>query len=136
MGRILLLLPGPHDRRRHGAARHDAHDGVFVQAAIMQMMALASPLTIATYGLEDIHDKYNKNYVPRFRGATVEWDKEFVLFGDETGNRGIRVSGLLKGEKPYRISLGVMREGGKHVIISFDAKRPHDATGGQEPDRS
>jgi hypothetical protein len=54
----------------------------------------------------------------------VEWDDEFLIMGDETGNRGIDVSGTLKGKKEYRISLGVMREGGKHVIISLNATRP------------
>ena len=54
----------------------------------------------------------------------MEWDDEFLIMGDETGNRGISVSGTQKGEKEYRISLGVMREGGKHVIISLKATRP------------
>jgi hypothetical protein len=91
---------------------------------VLPMIALTSPMTIAIHGLEDIHDTYAKNYHPRFKNATVEWDDEFLMIDDETGNRGISVAGTLKGEKEYRISLGVMREGGKHVIVGFNATRP------------
>ena len=94
---------------------------------VLPMIALTSPLTIAMHGLESMHDTYNKNYLPRFMKSRVEWDDEFLIIGDETGNRGISVSGMLKGEKEYRISLGVMREGGKHVIISLHATRPEQA---------
>ncbi|MGB8854109.1 MAG: hypothetical protein WCC69_11140 [Pirellulales bacterium] len=95
-----------------------------IKGRVHNMMALTSPLTIAIHGLESIHDKYTENYLPRFKNAVVEWDKEFIIIGDETGNRGIEVSGTLKGEKTYRIFLGVMREGGKHVVISLIAKKP------------
>jgi len=94
------------------------------QGRVLQMVALTSHLTIAIHGLENIYDTYTNNYLPRFENATVEWDEEFVIIGDEAGNRGIDVSGMLKGEKNYRISLGVMREGGKHVIVRFNATRP------------
>ena len=108
--------------------RYVAAAKAFVEHAtkgeVLQMIALTSPLTIAIEGLEDIYDTYNKNYVPRFKNATVEWDEEFVMISDETGNRGVSVSGTLTGEKEYRISLGVMREGGKHVIFGFTAERP------------
>ena len=108
--------------------RYIAAAKAFVEHAtkgkVLPMIALTSPLTIAIYGLEGIHDKYAKNYLPRFKNATVEWDEEFVMISDETGNRGVSVSGTLKGEKEYRISLGVMREGGKHVIFGFTAERP------------
>lgn len=108
--------------------RYIATAKAFVEHAtkgrVLPMMALTSPLTIAIHGLENIHDTYTKNYLPRFMNATVEWDEEFLIIGDETGNRGISVSGMLKGEKDYRISLGVMREGGKHVIFGFTATRP------------
>ena len=108
--------------------RYIAAAKAFVEHAtkgeVLPMIALTSPLTIAIEGLEDIHDTYTKNYLPRFKNATVEWDDEFLIMGDETGNRGISVSGTQKGEKEYRISLGVMREGGKHVIISLKATRP------------
>jgi len=108
--------------------RYIATAKAFVEHAtkgdVLPMIALTSPLTIAIEGLEDIHDTYTKNYLPRFMNATVEWDEEFLIIGDETGNRGINVSGMLKGEKDYRISLGVMREGGKHVVFGFTATRP------------
>ena len=108
--------------------RYVAAAKAFVEHAtkgrVIPMIALTSPLTIAIYGLEGIHDKYAKNYLPRFKNATVEWDEEFVMISDETGNRGVSVSGTLKGEKEYRISLGVMREGGKHVVFGFTAARP------------
>ena len=108
--------------------RYVAAAKAFVEHAtkgrVIPMIALTSPLTIAIYGLEGIHDKYGKNYLPRFKNATVEWDEEFVMISDETGNRGVSVSGTLTGEKEYRISLGVMREGGKHVIFGFTAARP------------
>ena len=91
---------------------------------VIPMIALTSPLTIAIQGLEDLHDTYAQNYLPRFKNATVEWDDEFVMISDETGNRGISVSGMMKGKKEYRISLGVMREGGRHVIIRLIATRP------------
>jgi hypothetical protein len=108
--------------------RYVAAAKAFVEHAtkgeVIPMIALTSPLTVAVHGLEDLHDTYTKNYLPRFRNATVEWDKECHIMGDETGNRGIDVSGTLKGEKEYRISLGVMREGGKHVIIRLIATRP------------
>jgi hypothetical protein len=98
------------------------------------MIALTSPLTIATSGLEDMHDTYTENYLPRFKNATVEWDEEFHLMSDETGNCGIEVTGMLKGDKQYRISLGVMREGGKHVVIGVTAKRPSEAAAAPEAD--
>lgn len=107
-----------------------------IQGRVLQMMALTSPLTIAIHGLEHIHDKYTENYLPRFKNATVEWDREFIIIGDETGNRGIEVSGTLKGDKTYRISLGVMREGGKHVIMSLLVKRPAEAAAGPDADRT
>jgi hypothetical protein len=113
------------------AERYIAAAKAFVEHAekgrVIPMIALTSPLTIAMHGLEAMHDTYGKNYLPRFKNATVEWDEEFLVISDETGNRGISVSGLLKGEKEYRISLGVMREGGKHVIISLHATWPDDA---------
>jgi len=108
--------------------RYIATAKAFVEHAtkgdVLPMIALTSPLTIAMHGLEAIHDTYTKNYLPRFMNATVEWDEEFLIMGDETGNRGIDVSGTLKGEKEYRISLGVIREGGRYVIISLNATRP------------
>ena len=110
------------------AERYIATAKAFVEHAtkgdVLPMIALTSPLTIAMHGLEAIHDTYAKNYLPRFMNATVDWDEEFLIMGDETGNRGIDVSGTLKGEKEYRISLGVMREGGRYVIISLNATRP------------
>lgn len=116
---------------QHDSERYTATAKAFVEHAIkgrvLQMMALTSPLTIAIHGVEHIHDKYTENYLPRFMNATVEWDKEFIIISDETGNRGIEVSGTLKGEKTCRIFLGVMREGGKHVITRFTAKRPSEA---------
>ena len=117
--------------------RYVATAKAFVQHArkgrVIEMIALTSPLTISMHGLEDIHDTYSKNYLPRFRNATVEWDEEFLVVSDETGNRGIRLSGTLKGKKEYRISLGVAREGGKHVVFGFTAKKPEDSQT-QKPD--
>jgi hypothetical protein len=123
------LAPDALDAVVHAdSERYIAAAKAFVEHAtkgeVLPMIALTSPLTIAIEGLEDIHDTYTKNYLPRFKNATVEWDDEFLIMGDETGNRGIDVSGTLKGKKEYRISLGVMREGGKHVIISLNATRP------------
>jgi hypothetical protein len=123
------LAPDALDAVVHAdAERYIATAKAFVEHAtkgdVLPMIALTSPLTIAIEGLEDMYDTYTKNYFPRFKNATVEWDEEFLIIGDETGNRGINVSGTLKGEKEYRISLGVMREGGKHVIISLKATRP------------
>jgi hypothetical protein len=123
------LVPDALDAVVHAdSERYIAAAKAFVEHAtkgeVLPMIALTSPLTIAIEGLEDIHDTYAKNYLPRFKNAMVEWDDEFLIMGDETGNRGIEVSGTLKGKKEYRISLGVMREGGKHVIIRLIATRP------------
>ena len=113
--------------------RYIATAKAFVEHAkkgrVIQMIALTSPLTIAMHGLEDIHDTYTKNYLPRFKNAVMEWDEEFLIVSDETGNRGMRLSGTLKGKKEYRISLGVTREGGKHVVFGFTATRPEKADG-------
>jgi len=123
------LTPAARDAVVHAdSERYLAAAKAFVEHAtkgeVPPMMALTSPLTIAIHGLENIHDTYTKNYCPQFMKSTVEWDEEFLIIGDDTGNRGISMSGMLKGEKDYRISLGVMREGGKHVIIRFIATRP------------
>lgn len=107
-----------------------------IHGRVHDMIALTSPLTITVHGgLEDLHDTYAENYLPRFKNATIKWDEEHVLTTDETGNRGIRVSGFLKGKKQYRIELTVMREGGKHVIVGFTAKKP-DSADPPQPDRS
>ena len=123
------LVPDALDAVVHAdSERYIAAAKAFVEHAtkgrVIPMIALTSPLTIAIQGLEDLHDTYAQNYLPRFKNATVEWDDEFVMISDETGNRGISVSGMMKGKKEYRISLGVMREGGRHVIIRLIATRP------------
>jgi len=123
------LAPDALDAVVHAdSERYIAAAKAFVEHAtkgrVIPMIALTSPLTIAIQGLEDLHDTYAQNYLPRFKNATVEWDDEFVMISDETGNRGISVSGMMKGKKEYRISLGVMREGGRHVIIRLIATRP------------
>lgn len=123
------LIPDALDAVVHAdSERYIAAAKAFVEHAtkgrVIPMIALTSPLTIAIQGLEDLHDTYAQNYLPRFKNATVEWDDEFVMISDETGNRGISVSGMMKGKKEYRISLGVMREGGRHVIIRLIATRP------------
>ncbi len=123
------LVPDALDAVVHAdSERYIAAAKAFVEHAtkgeVLPMIALTSPLTIAIEGLEDVYDTYTNEYLPQFKNATVEWDDEFLITGDETGNRGIDVSGTLKGRKEYRISLGVMREGGKHVVISLHATRP------------
>lgn len=123
------LVPDALDAVVHAdSERYIAAAKAFVEHAtkgeVLRMIALTSPLTIAIEGLEDVYDTYTNEYLPQFKNATVEWDDEFLITGDETGNRGIDVSGTLKGRKEYRISLGVMREGGKHVVISLHATRP------------
>lgn len=123
------LVPDALDAVVHAdSERYIAVAKAFVEHAtkgeVLRMIALTSPLTIAIEGLEDVYDTYTNEYLPQFKNATVEWDDEFLITGDETGNRGIDVSGTLKGRKEYRISLGVMREGGKHVVISLHATRP------------
>jgi hypothetical protein len=109
------------------AERYIATAKAFVRYAkkgdVHQMMKVTSPLTLAKHGLGEIHETYSKNYLPRFKNSTVEWDEEFVLMSDETGNRGIEVSGTLKGKKTHRIYVWVMREGGKHVVIGIGTKR-------------
>lgn len=113
---------------RAESERYIAAANAFVAQAseghVVGMMALTSPLTLAIQGLNETHDQYAEDYVPRFRNATVEWDKDFVLISDETGNRGIELSGTLKGAKEYRIDIAVMREGGKHVVIGLTARLP------------
>lgn len=94
------------------------------KASVIKMMALTSPMTIARHGLEDIHDAYTENFLPRFKNATVDWDKDPLVITDDAGNRGIEVTGTLKGDKQYRISLGVVREGGRHVIVRVRATMP------------
>ena len=123
------LVPDALDAVVHAdSERHIAAAKAFVEHAtkgeVLPMIALTSQLTNAIEGLEDIYDTYTNEYLPQFKNAAVEWDDEFLITGDETGNRGINVSGTLKGRKDYRISLGVMREGGKHVVISLHATRP------------
>lgn len=123
------LVPDALDAVVHAdAERYIDAAKAFVEHAtkgeVLPMIALTSPLTIAIEGLEDLYDTYNENYVPRFKDAPVEWDDEFLIVSDETGNRGISVSGTHKRKKEYRISLVVMREGGKHVIIGLNVTRP------------
>lgn len=98
-----------------------------IAGKVHEMITITSPMTIAMYGLGGIHEKYAKNYLPACKDATVEWDEDFVVMSDETGNIGIELTGKLNGKKPYRIHVRVTREGGRHVVIGFDAKRPVEA---------
>jgi len=97
------------------------------QGDVDGMVALTSAMTIANHGgSEPLKKFYIERYVPRFQESTMTWNQEHDLITDEAGNRGVEVGGAVTGNKSHPVYVGVMREGGKLVVIGVRVKSQAD----------
>ena len=93
-----------------------------------RMIALTSPETIRNSDRQQLKESYRKYVVPRFKTATVRWVDAHAPATDENGNRGWDVAGDAEGVETFSFFITVMKEKGKHVVVTLGRRDLDDPT--------